>query len=153
MTRFALAALAAVALAPPAAAEDPSEASRNAAAWRAAQALQGDMLPGALHAEFMLLAWHAAAANLCAPLMLDHEKFGAAYATLEHSDAASLSEAEHAYFRHHLAVNFGVAVGIMLAQHSRTPEEVAEFCAAAEAFARDPEEANVFDADALGPAE
>ena len=120
---------------------------RESAAWAAAATIEGDVLMPTQRGTLMLLAWHATAANLCSSLVLDHERFGTAYATIEHSDAASLSDAEHEYFRHHLAVMLGVSVGIMLAEHAGTPEEVASFCEEAETFAKDATEENYFERD------
>ncbi len=146
--------IAALAVALPALAQEeaPEVANREAAAWHVHAALMSDMLPPQMQGEFMTLAWHATAANLCADLFLDHERFGTAFARLEHADMASLSSEQHEYFRHHLAVNFGVAVGILLAEHAGTPEEVAAFCEDAVAFALDPAHETVFDTEGLAAA-
>jgi hypothetical protein len=124
----------------PAADDSPDLAhppSREALAWEAFHYMDGGLLPPEGRANLVMLAWHAAMANLCHELVLDHERFGAAFATLEHADAASLSGAEHEYFRHHLAVNFGIAVGILLAEMAGSREEVEENCEAARAYASD----------------
>ena len=127
--------------------------NREAAAWIAAGAIEGDILTPVQRGQLMSLAWHATAANLCTSLVLDHERFGTAYAGIEHSDAASLSEDEHEYFRHHLAVVFGVTVGIMLAEHAGTPEEVAGFCSEAEEFAKEEAPNNYFDTESVAAAQ
>lgn len=126
---------------------EETRGARVDAAWNVARAMQGGMLAPGQTARFMLLAWHAAAANLCEDLALDHTAFGVAWADLEHADMASLSDEEHRYFQHHLAVNFGVAVGIMLAEHAGTPQEIADFCHSALAYADDDSHPSFFAAD------
>jgi len=115
--------------------EVPHPPSREELAWNTFHVMDGGLLPPEGRSTLMLLAWHAAMANLCADIVLDHDRFGRAYATLEHADAASLTSAEHAYFRHHLSVNFGVATGILLAEMAGSHEEVAANCEAARIYA------------------
>lgn len=107
----------------------------QAEAWQTAYDMQGDLLTPINRSRLHVLAWHAAAANLCEPLVLDHTSFGQAYATIEHSDAASLSDQEHTYFRQHLGASFGVAVGITIAGATADPETTALFCQEAVAAA------------------
>ncbi len=109
--------------------------NREHAAWNAFNVMDGGMLRPNDRTTLISLAWHAAMANLCPGIFLDHEKFGAAYVTIEHADFASLTAAEHEYFRHHLAVNFGVATGILLAEMGGTPEEIAARCAEVHIYA------------------
>ncbi|MEO0821929.1 MAG: hypothetical protein AAF074_16065 [Pseudomonadota bacterium] len=109
--------------------------NRAHAAWNAFNVMDGGILRPADRTTLISLAWHAAMANLCPGIFLDHERFGAAFATIEHADYASLTAAEHAYFRHHIAVNFGVATGILLAEMGGTPEEIVARCAEVHLYA------------------
>ena len=137
----------ALAAAPAAAGEPPAPVhpeGRAHAAWLAAETLRGGVLAPEHESAFMLLAWQAAAASLCPEVALDHARFGIGYARLEHADIASLSDEEHAFFRHHLAVSFGVAVGILLAELGATDETRDAACADALALRDGPAETHAF---------
>ena len=67
-------------------------------------------------------------------------------AAIEHSDAASMSDDEHEFFRQSLMINYGVSVGIMLAEHADDKEAT---CADALEFAKDEEDVNYFDMEDL----
>ncbi len=148
MMRPIVIAVAAALVATPLAAQDTAESeettdgealvhpeNREHAAWNAFNVMDGGMLRPTDRTMLVSLAWHAAMANLCPGIFLDHERFGAAYATIEHADYASLTGEEHEYFRHHLAVNFGVATGILLSEMGGTPEEIVARCAEVHIYA------------------
>ncbi|MEL6766745.1 MAG: hypothetical protein AAFP17_06165 [Pseudomonadota bacterium] len=102
--------------------------NRIGPAWQEAYEMQGMVFTAEQRAALLDLAWHAMAANICDELMLDHAKFGMALGALQHADGPDMSDEEHRYYEHHVAVSFGVAVGIMLAEHAKGPEETVGFC-------------------------
>ena len=120
--------------------------NRESEAWLTAYDMQGGVLTGNQQHQLLTLAWHGAVANLCEELQLDHLKFGQAMAAIEHSDAASMSDDEHEFFRQSLMINYGVAVGIMLAEHADDKEAT---CTDALEFAKDDEDVNYFDMEDL----
>lgn len=120
--------------------------NRESEAWLTAYDMQGGVLTGNQQQHLLTLAWHGAVANLCETLQLDHLKFGQAMAVIEHSDAASMSDDEHEFFRQSLMINYGVSVGIMLAEHADDKEAA---CADALEFAKDEEDVNYFDMEDL----
>jgi hypothetical protein len=121
-----------------------AESGREDAAWLQAYEMQGNMLTGPQRTALNQLAYHAAAANICEDLVLDRAKFSSGLAALEHADIVSLSDAELEYYQRHLMVNFGVAVGIMLAEHA---DNAAAFCEDAHAHMNDPDAVHYFDND------
>ena len=68
-------------------------------------------------------------------------KFGSAMHEIERADLSSMSDEQHRFFVEQLLVHFGVAVGIMLAEHADKPEET---CAEVAALIRDHEASHYF---------
>ncbi len=121
-----------------------SESGREGAAWLQAYEMQDNVFTGPQRTALNQLAYHAAAANICEGLVLDRAKFSTGLAALEHADIVSLSDDELDYYHRHLLVNFGVAVGIMLAEHA---DDAAVFCEDARAHMNDPDAVHYFDND------
>jgi hypothetical protein len=129
MTARICAGLAALLAAAPALASEETEGTvPMSPAWLEAYEMQGDVFTPAQRSLLSHLAWHAAVANICDGLSLDHARFGAALGGLEHTDAVAMSDDELRYYEHHVAVNFGVAVGLFLATHDFGDAETEEYC-------------------------
>ncbi len=137
---LAAALLAGLAALPAPAQEETEGTPPFEAAWLEAYEMQGDVLTPEQRTELSHLAWHAAVANICDGLALDHAKFGAALGALQHADIATMSDREIAYYEHHLAVNFGVAVGIMLATHTGDAAATEAYCGEIERILGEEEE-------------
>jgi hypothetical protein len=117
-------------------AQDDAPHEHLEAGWRKATELLDGVLTPEQHSEMNVLAFSAAVAGLCDGFSLDRDKFAKAMKMLEHEDKANMSAEQLNYYEHHLTFNYGVAVGLFLAEGSM---DQADFCAAATAQRNDPE--------------
>ncbi|MFO7641040.1 MAG: hypothetical protein R6X17_07160 [Candidatus Competibacteraceae bacterium] len=85
-------------------------------AWRQAHRMLDGVLDSKQQSELNVLAYSTAVANLCEGFALNREQFKKGFNYLAHGDAASMKPEESAYFERHLLVNYGVAVGLFLAE-------------------------------------
>ncbi len=107
--------------------------------WQRAQRMLDGVLTPPQHSELNLIAYSAAAASLCEGFSLDRDKFADGMKQLEHQDLASMSAEEVVYFERHLLFNYGVAVGLFLAEGS---SDQTGFCQEATEHRSDPETYN-----------
>jgi hypothetical protein len=110
-----------VALAAPALAQDGAEDST----FVRAHAI--DMLDGQLTEQqialLQSLAYQTAIASVCEGIVLDDEKFIAAFGRLAHEKEAEMSAEQKEYYNRHLLVVYGVMVGGDLADVAANPGE------------------------------
>ncbi|NJN47183.1 MAG: hypothetical protein HC808_12660 [Candidatus Competibacteraceae bacterium] len=85
-------------------------------AWRQARLLLDGVLNPKQQSELNTLAYSAAVANLCEGFRLDKDRFSAGFKYLEHEDLVSMSSDETTCFERHLMFNYGVAVGLFMAE-------------------------------------
>ena len=104
--------------------------------WLKATELLDGILTQEQHSEMNALAFSSAVAGLCDGFSLDRDKFSKGMMTLEHENKANMSAEQIAYFERHLTFNYGVAVGLFLAEGSMDKEGL---CAAATEHRNDPE--------------
>ncbi len=97
-------------------------------AWLQASRLLDGALNPKQQSELNTLAYSAAVANLCEGFALNREQFKKGFGYLKHEDSARMKPEETAYFERHLLVNYGVAVGLFLAEGAA---DQAGFCKAA----------------------
>ena len=109
---------------------------RLKAGWVKATDLIDGVLSPAQRSEMNSLAFSAAVASLCEGFDLNRDKFTTGMKTLEHENKAEMSAEQIDYFETHLTFNYGVAVGLYLAEGSL---DQAGFCAEAAAHRNDPE--------------
>jgi hypothetical protein len=117
-------------------AQDNSARPRLEEGWLKAEALIDGVMSAAQRSELNTVAFSAAVASLCDGFSLDRDKFMKAMEFLKHEDMVSMSPEEVAYYEHHLMFNYGVAVGLYLAEGSL---DQPGFCAEAMAHHNDPE--------------
>jgi hypothetical protein len=117
-------------------AQDADPHERLEPGWRKATDLLDGVLTPEQHSEMNMLAYSAAVAGLCDGFSLNREKFANAMKMLEHDDKANMSAEQISYFQHHVTFNYGVAMGLFLAEGSM---DQTAFCAAATAQRNDPE--------------
>lgn len=128
-TTLALAAALASALAAtPALAQDtstpPPVAEFEDAAWKAMNADLATVMPRAEIAGLKLIAWHAVAEMLCDRVAMDMDKVTKATAALHPTNWEELTAEDHKTWEHNLLVNYGMIVGVMLAEHAENPAPV-----------------------------
>lgn len=109
---------------------------RLEAGWRKSTDLLNGILSPAQQSEMNVLAYSAAVAGLCDGFSLDKEKFMSAMNMMKHDSEADMSAEQIEYFENHLTFNYGVAVGLYLAEGSM---DSTGFCATATAQRSDPE--------------
>ena len=130
LKRFAALPALVVLLALPAKAEESGAATENNmrmhTAWDHADQMIGPAVTPEQRSLMVQLAHDAAAANVCDGLFLNRDLVQQGFAGLTHTDEAAMSEAEKTYYERHLLVNYGVQVGIMLAEFSASPETACE---------------------------
>ena len=85
-------------------------------AWLQASRLLDGALNPKQQSELNTLAYSAAVANLCEGFALHRERFKKGFDYLKHEDSARMKPEETAYFERHLLFNYGVAVGLFLAE-------------------------------------
>ena len=90
-------------------------------AWHQSYELLDGVLAPHQQSELNALAFSAAVANFCEGFDLDQDKFNRGMATLEHVDKLDMNEQELIYFGQHLMFNYGVHVGIFLAEAAHNP--------------------------------
>ena len=106
----------------------------------------GDVIDGTMSefqkSKLLYLAYHGAADLICEDLAIDRVKFDLELATMQHEQDESLSDEEHAFYHDRVLIHYGLAVGIMLAEHAGEKES---FCKEAVSFRDDPAEETLFD--------
>lgn len=112
-------------MSPAAAEEAPAGADDNVrldSAWDHADQMVGPALSPEQRSLMIQLAYDAAAANVCDGLFLNRDRVQQGFAGLVHTDAGTMTEAEKDYYERHLLINYGVQVGLMLAEFSAHPD-------------------------------
>ena len=94
-------------------------------AWLQATRMLDGVLNPKQQSELNTLAYSAAVANLCEGFKLKREQFQKGFNYLAHEDLASMKPEETAYFERHLLFNYGVAVGLFMAEGAA---DQASFC-------------------------
>ena len=121
LKRFAAVPALVALVATPALAEDTAPEADNMrvdAAWEYSERILGTVLTPEQRSLMLQLAYDTAAANVCDGLFLNRDLVEQGFAGLTHTDAGTMSEEELTYYQRHLLVNYGVQIGIMLAEFS-----------------------------------
>ena len=105
-------------------------------AWRKAIDLQDGILTSRQQSLLNDIAFAAAVSNLCDGYSLERAKFSAGFKELQHEDIASMSSEEVDYFQRHLMFNYGVVVGLFMAEGAM---DRSGFCQQADEHRNDPE--------------
>ena len=105
-------------------------------AWQKAVELQDGVLTPRQHSLLNEIAFAAAVSNLCDGYSLERARFSAGFEELQHEDMVSMSAEEAEYFQHHLMFNYGVVVGLFMAEGAL---DRSGFCQQADEHRNDPE--------------
>jgi hypothetical protein len=90
----------------------------ESAAWAAMQKDLAKVIPEHEASELTLVAYHAVAEMLCDNVKMDMEKVKAVVTNLHPTNWDDLNEQDHKQWEHLILVNYGMIVGVMLAEHA-----------------------------------
>ena len=85
-------------------------------AWQQADELLDGSLNPQQHSLLNDIAFASAVDSLCEGFKLDRNKFSAEFAKLKHTRSDAMTTEQMDYFKQHLLFNYGLAVGLFMAE-------------------------------------
>ncbi len=125
--------------------------SHAQAAWDHVHAIAAPFMSPDAISKLQLIAYHLAAEQVCDTVHTDPEKVGAAMLALRPANWDELDEEKQKHWNAALATNFGIVLGVMIAEHAGS---AVPFCAEVDALMANPEvDWHLFDEDSEPEAE